>query len=478
MNHFSAAAKPIRKPLPKFFLPFFILILTACTAGFPLAQNRATQHTATVTTQTITSPSPPSPTIKTVTPTGTPTATPTLTPTPSATPTQTPTPSPEPFAVPQQLNVFEELWSSVHTGYLYPDYNGLDWVATYYEYRGRIEGGLSPDDFYQAMDEMVRRLEDDHSFFLDPTEVVEEDAVYYGEQSYVGIGVILVTVPERNRAVVLLTQEDSPAAAAGIRPRDQILSVDDIPLVSENGLLRDLIRGPVDSPMQLIVQSPASEPRLVTLHREQITGGYQIPYEVLETSAGLRVGYILIPSFNDGAFDEQVGDALRAMAAEGPLAGLVLDNRWNRGGTDTVLKGTLAFFVQGLLGNFVNNVGMRPLLVRGRNVADSQSLPLVVLTGPDTASFGEVFAGILQDLGRAVLIGEPTKGNIETLWGYDFEDGSRAWIAHDTFRPLNHPEMDWEQTGVHPDLLIAEAWEEFPLASDPVIQVALETLAR
>jgi C-terminal peptidase prc len=365
---------------------------------------------------------------------------------------------------------------SVQDGYLYPDFNGVDWEAVYYEFRARIEAGLSPQEFYLAMDELVLRLEDDHSFFLDPTQVVEEDAVYYGDRSYVGIGVILVTVPERNRAVVLVTRQDSPADRAGIRPRDWILAVDEVPLVSENGLLRDLIRGPAGTTIHVLVQSPASEPREVSLKREQLTGGYQIPRRVLEAPAGQRIGYILLTSFNEGAYDEQIGEALREMTAAGPLAGLVLDNRWNRGGTNTVLEGSLAYFVNGLLGHFVNNANSRPLLVKGKNVGESQNLPLVVLTGPDTASYGEVFAGILQDLDRAILIGGPTRGNVETLWGYDFEDGSRAWIAHDTFRPLNHPEVDWEGAGVHPDLLIETEWETYELALDPVVKAAVEAL--
>ena len=60
-----------------------------------------------------------------------------------------------------------------------------------------------------------------------------------------------------------------------------------------------------------------------------------------------------------------------------------------------------------------------------------------MLVGPDTISFGEIFSGILKDQGRATLIGETTSGNVEILWGYDFKDGSRAWIAHDTFKRNN-----------------------------------------
>jgi carboxyl-terminal processing protease len=99
-----------------------------------------------------------------------------------------------------------------------------------------------------------------------------------------------------------------------------------------------------------------------------------------------------------------------------------------------------------------------------------------VLVGPNTVSFGEIFSGILKDQGRATLIGETTEGNVEILWGYNFEDGSRAWIAHDTFEPVNHPEWDWEHDGIIVDIEVPADWDEFTFQTDPAIQAALEHL--
>ena len=101
-------------------------------------------------------------------------------------------------------------------------------------------------------------------------------------------------------------------------------------------------------------------------------------------------------------------------------------------------------------------------------------MPLVVLVSLDTVSYGEVFAGVLQDIGRAYLIGETTGGNVETLWGYDFEDGSRAWIAHESFQPLNHPDQNWEETGIIPNLTILANWDEYTTQTDPRVKAALD----
>ncbi len=200
-------------------------------------------------------------------------------------------------------------------------------------------------------------------------------------------------------------------------------------------------------------------------------------YTWLESSNGGKIGYILLTTFADETTDDQVAEAIEQLTQDAPLDGLVLDNRYNSGGADNVARGVLSYFTSGVLGHFVDRDQVqRSMEVIGNNLYDSYTLPLVVLIGPDTASFGEIFSGVLRDAGRAHLIGEQTEGNIELLWGYDFEDGSRAWIAKETFRPANHPEQDWEREGIAPDEIITSNWDEVTLESDPVIQAALNYL--
>ena len=405
--------------------------------------------------------------------------------TPAPTPSATIPPAPElsPTAAVQtppawQIEVFEELWSAVNEEYLYDDFNGVDWDAIREEYLARILAGMDPQEFYFAMDEMLFRLGDDHSFFLNPTEVVQEESELAGEMEYVGVGILITSEPERGRAIVLLTFPNSPAERAGLKSRDLILEIDGVPVSGREPNLGQWIRGPAGSEVVLKMQSPGEEPREVRIVREQIFGPIQVPFQVLESPDGQRVGYVMIPTFADSTISGQVEDAIESMGGTAPLQGLIVDNRWNNGGVDTMLRGTLSLFVQGLVGYFVNNNGDRGLTIEPNDISGSQELDLVVLIGPDTISFGEIFAGILSDLGRAHLIGELTGGNVETLWGYDFSDGSRAWIAHDSFRPLNHPDADWESTGVVPDEAVLAAWEEFRLEDDPVIRAALDYFDR
>lgn len=376
-----------------------------------------------------------------------------------------------------QLAIFQELWEIVRDEYLYSDYNGLDWDAIHDEYKARIEAGLSNADFYLAMDEMIARLGDDHSRYIDPQQVLEEDAQYAGEYDYVGIGVLISAVPERQRAAVVVVFPGSPAEAAGLKPRDSIITVDGKSILDEDGFLTQRLRGPEGSQAIVVAQTPGEAPRELSILRQRITSALPVPYEVLSSPMGQRIGYIILPTFSDGMIGPGVRDALTIMSADGPLDGIILDNRPNEGGADTVVLEVLSYFTSGKLGYFVNRHDETPFEIRkARDIEGSQDLPMVVLVGPGTVSFGEISSGLLRDIGRAYIIGETTDGNVETLWGYDFKDGSRAWIAHDTFRPLNDPDANWEETGIVPDLTIPAAWDEFTSSTDPAIQAALKYL--
>lgn len=397
---------------------------------------------------------------------------PTLTTTATATPTQTPTPWPT--SSPLQMAVFQEVWQTVKENYLYPDFNGLDWEVVFAEYRQKIEAGMSNEDFYLAMDEMIFRLGDDHSVFLSPEQAKKEDQDFKGGTDYVGIGVLTYPAPEQNRVVIILVYPGSPAERAGIKMHDSILTVNGKPILDGEIDRRPDLRGPAGSSVTLSVQSPGGDPRQLKLVRQQIASEMPVPYEVLTSPEGKRVGYLLLTTFIDETIPGKVRQAIKDLQREGRLDGLILDNRQNSGGANTVFEDVIAYFKDGKLGYFVNREEKVSLTVDGRNIAGSQRLPMVVLVGPGTASFGEIFSGILKDTKRAYIIGQTTDGNVELLHIFEFSDGSRAWIAHDRFQPLNHPEQDWEESGIIPNLEVSSNWAEVTQATDPVIQAALK----
>ncbi len=470
-----------RRTLVLVFVPF-ILLGVACQAALGPWQAFTQPPASQASTGTAGLDTPPSSTPRlsptpvhsqSLTPSPTETPLSTQTTTPTAEPRSSPTPTPTPLPLALQMEVFEDLWKTVGQEYLYPDFNGLDWQAVHQEYRQRINSGLSSFDFYMSMKELIYRLGDDHSAYLTPMEVRAQEAEYAGDKDFVGIGVISLAVPERKRATVLLVFPNSPAEHAGIQIHDSILSINGQPIITEDGYLNDILRGPEGTEINLVVQTPGQEPRTVTVARERINSPMPVPYQVITSPRGKRIGYILLASLADRTIGSQVGKALKAMNAEAPLDGLILDNRENEGGSDAVLKAVLGYFISGKVGYFVSKEETRPLNIIRLNTGESQKLPLVVLVGKGTASFGEISSGILKDMKRAYLIGETSDGNVEILSSYEFADGSLIWLAHETFRPLNHPDQNWEETGIIPDEIIPADWDQYTLETDPAVKAAV-----
>ena len=275
----------------------------------------------------------------------------------------------------------------VNDTYVYPDFNGLDWDAIKLEYREKITAGLSNQDFYQAMEELVSRLGDDHSFFLDPQQVAEQQADYQGKHDYVGIGILVAAVPERQHAVILSVFPNSPAEAAGLQPRDSIISVGGTPILDEQGFLQDIVRGPEGTSIKVNVQTPGEDPREIQLTRHRITGDYPVFHSVITTPDGKRFGYIFLVTFIDGTVDEQVAQALQEMTADSPLDGLILDNRMNDGGSSLVFEPMLGYFVGGNLGYYLMHSEQSSLSIKLNDVNGSSQLPLVVLVGIRNSQF-------------------------------------------------------------------------------------------
>ncbi|HDQ71324.1 MAG TPA: PDZ domain-containing protein [Chloroflexi bacterium] len=391
-------------------------------------------------------------------------------------PTSTPPPTPDPETSERHIRILTELWHIVYEGYLYPDYNGVDWEAVGNHYYSHVSQGLSDEDFWMTMYEMVTMLDDDHSTFLPPYAVTQEDETFSGDMTYVGIGVYAAPRLPKSYSVILAVFPDSPAEQVGLRAHDRILKVDHHPACCRDDGSDYLYRlyGPVGTPVELIVQTPGHRARTVTLTRRRIQGTLPVETRQLERN----VGYISIPTFWDKTIVRRVRQALQDLTEQQELDGLLLDLRINSGGSDIVMEEVLAFFTHGAgdtLGRYVNRWGSIPLEIEGEDVGGSQRVPLVVLVSEETASFAEIFSGILQETERAQIVGNTTAGNVEITYGYDFEDGSRAWIAQETFRTTSG--ADWEETGIVPDVEIPIEWDEFTVEDDPQIDAALDLLA-
>jgi C-terminal peptidase prc len=375
----------------------------------------------------------------------------------------------------RQLGVFHELVDIISSDYIYIDLDRLDWPALVDKYEALVNAGLTDDDFYVAMSNLVIELGDEHSDFEDPQEVIAIDEESSGSGAFVGVGVLIQGLPDAGRAVVIVPYPGSPASAAGVKAHDAVLAVDGQPILDEDGRVRiDLVRGPEGSQVTLTVQTPGQAPRDVVVERRSLPLAVPVDFCMIPRT---RVGYILLPTLFDDTIPEKMRHAVTALTDSGPLDGLIIDNRQNGGGYLTVLEDVMGIFTDGTQGFFISRDDRRPLRIRGREIGNSQTVPLIVLVELDTASFGEIMSGVLQNSGRAQIVGQNTLGNVEILTGYDFSDGSRAWIAHEAFEPNGLDLGVWEETGIVPDVSVPTRWDLFTEANDPTFPAALELLA-
>ena len=171
---------------------------------------------------------------------------------------------------------------------------------------------------------------DPHSAFLDAHEYDEMRATTTGSYSGVGIEVSA----EDGRVVVVTPIEGSPAARAGVRPGDVVLTVDGQPVTADR--LEETIgrmRGAVGTRVRLAVgRSGQPEPITFTLERGEVHV-HTVRAEPLPGD----YGYVRITQFSDSTPDDLVAALSRLMRAPDdatlhPLRGLVLDLRGNPGG--------------------------------------------------------------------------------------------------------------------------------------------------
>jgi carboxyl-terminal processing protease len=396
-------------------------------------------------------------------------------PTPTAFPTSTlPLPSKiDAKTTSLQLRVHRGLWNAVNQNYVYRDFRGHDWKAIGARYEALVKQGLSDTDFYGAMQSMINELGDKHSYFQSPTQVKEEKEALASRYNFVGVGFLATPIPGTEIAAIMSIFPGSPAAEAGLQSHDVLLKVDGGPIRDKNGVSRTL--GADGSSVTATIQRPGEVSRDVVLTRRRVTGALLIDYCLI---SGTRIGYIFLPTLLDTTMDEQVRTALQNMTADGPLDGLVLDNRMNGGGSGETTQAILGLFVGGVQGHFVTRHKREPLNIKPVNVNGSQRLPLVVLVGHDTVSYAEIMSGVLRLSKRAQVIGSTSAGNVEQLRRYELEDGSVAWIASATFQPVGQTSGVWEGTGIVPDVYLPTRWDLFTEATDPALAKAVELLSK
>lgn len=286
-----------------------------------------------------------------------------------------------------------------------------------------------------------------------------------------GIGVTVQRTADSIR--VSLVYDDSPAAAAGIRKGDYIVGADGL-TVEQDGTeaVVDAIRGEAGTEVAVSVRADGADTvRTLTLTRAVVTQKIAWSARLTDT-----VGYIRLESFHVGAA-AQFGAALDALLADGVQA-LVIDVRHNGGGRVKEMSDALDRLLPA--GTIVT---LRPK--HGRETVytsddDMIDLPLAVLIDEQSISAAELFAAVLQEHGRATLVGAHTTGKGRAQRTFELSDGSAINLSvEEYFTPHGR---SLAGVGIAPDLacsLSDEQQQAFFFLSpenDPQLQKALHAV--
>lgn len=269
---------------------------------------------------------------------------------------------------------------------------------------------------------------------LDPyTEYfTEEEAKEFMEQSageYAGVG---CTIMQRDSAVYVSEPfEDTPAQEVGLRAGDKIVMIDnDTVLGWKSDEVSKRMRGLSNTSLRMVVERPGVDSLIeVNIVRRIINRNPVAYYGTIVDG----VGYILLETFSHQAFEE-VRKAFLDLKENAGITSLVLDLRDNSGGLVGEAVEILSMFVPR---------GTKVLESRGkvensnhtykteREPLDTK-IPLAVLVNGYTASASEVVAGALQDLDRAVIIGERSfgKGLIQQVFPLPFNRKVKVTVSY------------------------------------------------
>ncbi len=261
-----------------------------------------------------------------------------------------------------------------------------------------------------SIDAMLSSL-DPYTTYIPESDM--DDFQFQTTGEYGGIGSLIRR--SGDQVIIAEPYEGFPAAKAGIRAGDVILEVDGR---STKGMeiesVSDLLKGKPGSELRLLIERPGTEEPLEFYMKRETISILNVPYYGMLDS---HTGYIRIANFTTGA-SKEAEHALKELKQDQELRSLVLDLRSNPGGLLIeavricnlfVDKGNLIVSTHGKMSQWDSEY------VTTREPVDDE-IPLAVLVNRGSASASEIVAGALQDLDRAVIIGQRTfgKGLVQT----------------------------------------------------------------
>jgi len=287
------------------------------------------------------------------------------------------------FQISKNLDVFASVYKEVNINYV-DDINSAKLVKT-------------------GVDAMLDGL-DPYTEFV-PESDIEDYRLHYVSTQYGGIGASIFL--RDNKVFISDIFAGFPAQKADIRPGDQLVKINDIDLSNKtNDQVSQLLKGSKGAGIKLLVKREGENAVEKNLIRDEI----KQPNVVYSGMVNGNMGYIKLNKFLENSADE-VTTALVALKKNNPN-GIILDLRSNGGGILQEAVKIVNLFVAKDV-TIVSQKGK----IKEKNFTYATvstpiepTLPLVVLVNSRSASASEIVAGALQDLDRAIIIGQRSYG--------------------------------------------------------------------
>ena len=295
---------------------------------------------------------------------------------------------------------------------------------------------------------------------IDPKEVVEYGiramlaktdpyTEYYPEEDntlkemtsgkFGGIGSVIRYYTPRKRVAIIEPSEGHPAAEAGLKAGDIIMEINGKDMAQGDRIPNDLtsyvsdnLRGEPGTLCVIKVERPTSDSTYVPMEFKITRGTIRtnpVPYYNMLNDS---VGYIYVSTFSVEGCSKEIKRAFIELKQRG-ASSLVIDLRGNGGGLLSEAVNVVNFFVpKGK--EIVKTKGKFKQMdhaYRTTNEPIDLEIPLTVLVDGGTASAAEILSGSLQDLDRAVIIGNRTfgKGLVQTLRDLPYNSSMKITTA-------------------------------------------------
>ncbi|MGA7934130.1 MAG: S41 family peptidase [Kovacikia sp.] len=386
-----------------------------------------------------------------------------------------------------QTEVFAQIWQTVNDYFYDPKLNGVDWQAVRKTYERQASQARSQEEFAGVINQMLGQLNTSHTHYYIP----EEPAYYqilgiFAPRSsdfrkslkpffpkdiieYSGIGITTQTI--KGKPFIRAILDGSPAAEAGLKVGDQLISADDRPFhpiqsfsgkAGQKVTLR-ILRSPAPGGQRDISVIPKMLDA-TTLFLEAQRASTQVIQQ-----NGKRIGYMHIWSYAGDQYQQQLEEDLiygRLKNADG----LVLDLREGWGGAP--LTALNIYSKQRDL-----NITSIPRSGKPSTNYAQWNKPVVMLVNEGSRSAKEILAFGFQQYQIGPVVGTKTAGAVVAGTPFLMKDGSLLYLAVANVYVNGNQRL--EGKGVIPDVVVPFSLE-YAQGADPqkdrAIAVLLEAL--